>query len=137
MTFNQYTYFKANQPANVNMTLRTSGLSHMDSLINRAKTMKYPAVVVEDAPDLNIDLLDKNYEDQQHTFYVLCYAPAGDDDKREAAFQTALAIGKNLFINMALPDRTTVDKSNIHAFKVGPLGDHAYGYGFSYTISEE
>ena len=72
MTFSQYTYFKAHVPATVKLVLRTVGLSDMASLANRAKTMQYPVLVVEDAPDMNLDLEDKSFEDQQHTFYVLC-----------------------------------------------------------------
>lgn len=136
MTYNQYTYFKTNKPATVKAVLRTSGLSEMASLINRAKTMQYPVILAEDAPDMNLDLEDRTFEDQQHTFYVLCYAAANDDDKREAAYISALAIGKQLLISMEL-STATVDKSKIFAFKVGPLADNAFGYGFSYGVSEE
>jgi hypothetical protein len=136
MTFSQYTYFTAPKPANVQLVLRISGLAEMASLVNRAKTMKYPALVVEDAPDMNLNLQDRTFEDQQHTFYVLNYAAANDDAKREAAYTGALAIGKLLLINMELPYGSVVDKSNVYAFRVGPLGDGAYGYGFSYGVSE-
>ena len=137
MTFDQFTYITANKPAAVKKVLQVSGLSYMNSLVSRAKSMEYPAIMVEDAPDLKLDLEEKNFEDQQHTFYVLLYATAGDSAKRATAYKTALQIGKQLLIDMKLTGNTHVDKSDILAFKVGPLGDHAYGYGFSYGLTEE
>ena len=138
MTFDQYDYIKANTPAAVKKVLQVSGLSQMNSLVSRAKSMQYPAIMVEDAPDLKIDLEEKNFEDQQHTFYVILYAAADDDSKRAAAYKTALQIGKQLLVEMQFPSHlVNVDKSDILVFKVGPLGDNAYGYGFSYGVSEE
>jgi len=135
--FIQYEYFSANTPNGIEKLLRTTGLSEMSALVNRSKSMAFPAMFVEDAPDMKLDLEEKTFEDQQHTFYVLLYADQNDGAKRSIAYTTAFAIGKQILIDMNLPGFARVDKSDIFVFKVGPLADGVFGYGFSYNVTEE
>jgi len=137
MTFDQYTYFTANKPDAVKKIIEVSGLSQMLSLINQVKSMVYPVLAVEDAPELDLDIDDKDFEDQMHTFYVLVQANQTNGAKRRAAYTIAYAIGKSLLKTMVLPFGIKLDKTDIHVFKVGPLGNNAFGYGFTYNILEQ
>lgn len=138
--FDQYTHFTANKTSDIQAVYRCSGFAELQEIISHMSNVKLPCLVVEDAPDIGVNLEDKSVERQMLGMYVLVKAnkKGSEDANRAAAYAEAFALGKAQLkaMNLLYP-KYTLERDTIHAFATGPMPHSSFGYGFNYVVKEQ
>ncbi len=139
--FRPYTYFSERQEQLPTQGLyRCSGLHNLEEVLANTTRIELPALVVEDAADGTLKLLDCLHNKQHHSLYVLVQADALNDQSREAAYHEAFTHGLAIFQHMYAEKDTTgyalsgIQADEISYFRVGPLVNSCYGYCFGYVV---
>ena len=143
--FDQYSYMDsilADFPE-IKSVERISGLSGMEEVLEKIRTVNPPVLLVEDDGNGFLSLEQGNFDHGFHSFSIVDQAKLNDSSSRLEVQNRCMAIAKKLFLRM-LADSTYFgdpcygfDRSRIDYQRIGPLVNNYYGYMFSYIVSDE
>lgn len=117
-----------------------TGLSRMEELLQNARDIQMPCILVDVGVDGTLDLADKQCLKTFQSFYVLENFAQADAGKIAAILERTKQSGLSIVASMAAQSRTPddvcygFDTANIGFSAVGPVGAYCYGYAFNLTF---
>lgn len=148
MIFDAYNFFKPIVDADLELhgIYQCSGFMNMEDVLRDIRKIKYPILMVEDAPDCNLAIGDSPRTAQHPSIYIIYDGGQNDSTKRAEAFRGAAAKGKELFLKMQTISREGEDiverwdssfnlnEENITMQRIGPTIQNGYGYSFMFSL---
>ncbi|WP_372772095.1 hypothetical protein [Mangrovibacterium sp.] len=143
--FAQYDYFnsiKADFPE-IKSIERISGLSGMEEVLEKIRTVKPPVLLVEDDGNGYLSFTQGNFDHGFHSFSIVDQASLNDSSSRLQVQANCMGIAKKLFLRMMADGQNFgdacygFDKGRVDYQRIGPLVNNFYGYMFSYVVSDE
>lgn len=120
-----------------------SGIAEIDELLQDIRSVAHPVLMVEDSSDGVLTIENGNYADEYNTVWFLDRVKVKDSPDRRRAQELCFGLGLKYFKKMKADGQNLGDAAygfearNISFNRVGPIGNHYYGYAFSFIIRNE
>ena len=120
-----------------------SGIAEIDELLQDIRAAAHPVLMVEDSCDGVLSLESGNYADEYNTVWFLDRVKLNDSPDRRRAQELCFGLALKYFKQMKADGQNFGDATygfepkNITFNRVGPIGNHYYGYAFSFIVRNE
>lgn len=120
-----------------------SGIAEIDELLQNIREVAHPVMMVEDSSDGVLSIENGNYADEYNTVWFLDRVKLNDSPDRRRAQELCFALALKYFKQMKKDSQNFGDATygfetkNITFNRVGPIGNHYYGYAFSFIVRNE
>lgn len=143
--FDQYEYFKSILPdfPEIKSVERISGLSGMEEVLEKIRTVNPPVLLAEDDGNGYLNLQGGNFDHGFHSFSIVDRAGVLNSASRKEVQDRCMSYAKKIFLRMLGDSKNFgdpcygFDESRIDYQRIGPLINNYYGYMFSYILSDE
>jgi hypothetical protein len=143
--FLQYDYFLGlmDDFPEIKQISRVTGLSGMEEVLENIRSLKLPALIIEDDGEGYLDLTQGNFDNSYHNFTIVDKVKLSDSSERVKILNQCFSIGLKIMKRMMIDSRDFgdpcygFDHSKINYLRIGPMVNNTYGYTFSYTMRNE
>jgi len=139
----QYAKDKAPLIPEIEKVYSASGVAEIDELLQNIREAASPVLMVEDSADGVLTIETGNYADEYNTVWLLDRVKLNDSPDRRRAQKLCFGLALKFFKQMKADSQNFGDAAygfesrNISFNRVGPIGNHYYGYVFSFIIKNE
>ena len=139
----QYAKDKAPLIPELQKVYSASGVAEIDELLQNIREAASPVLMVEDSADGVLSIESGNYAHEYNTIWLLDRVKLNDSPDRRRAQELCFGLALKFFKQLKADSQNFgdiaygFDAKNITFNRVGPIGNHYYGYAFSFIVRNE